>query len=647
MSTLAPLTFSIQDLERLVSQRNYDQFFSRLQELLTYLDKGGMAIQQLKRLESGQVQATTGGLNPLHSLLSYEEKLDWVNRLAVAISSYLSDTSHEHSTKSLRILTLFKTSLSEIFFISSYGSMDHILFNRGLMNENYELQVRTAKDIEYLVACLSMQTKINLDYAMLMEASNEIGDLGHLAYLALLYMHEHPFGETAYDNLKKALDSQQALLTLNSNCDDYFIELMLNPWMGCSYWDVENRHQLKRTFNQMIQRWLNRKLSPGLKKRMAENAARTGKLKRIVVASEKYKSNHAMYRCYHQRMLSLRKEYELILVTAPEDYDEVSAKDFDRVIEITEGVKNITDTAKEVVKLEPDMIFYPSLGMAKWTILLSNLRIARCQVMAYGHPASAFSEHIDFGIAGGMPGGNVETYQPYLQENLVPIFQSERSYEPHPRYTSDMIRTPINDGVVRIAVNSSLSKIGSRFINLCRFVLQHSSVPVQFHFFMVHDRSWKNLAFEKFLRQRLGPNVVVHGPAPYEKYMGNLAQCDLAFGTFPFGGTNTNVDLMLLGIPKIFYTERSDFASFTDLHVIDAFELPEILHATSDANFIASAIFLIHNAPERERISKLILEQSPKDRLFSQKVAGEGTHYTQAFEWIFQQPSVTSEQNHV
>src|SRR5690606_18272924 len=132
---------------------------------------------------------------------------------------------------------------------------------------------------------------------------------------------------------------------------------------------------------------------------------------------------------------------------------------------------------KEIAKLEPDLIFYPSLGMAKWTSLLSNLRIARYQVMAYGHPASAFSPHIDFGICGGLPGGDVDVYQPYLQETLVPIFQNERAYEPHPQYNPEMTRTPSNDGVVRIAVNSSLSKISSRFLNLCRFVLQHSSVP--------------------------------------------------------------------------------------------------------------------------------------------------------------------------
>src|SRR5690606_4284560 len=225
---------------------------------------------------------------------------------------------------------------------------------------------------EYLVACLTMQTKINIDYGMLMEAANEIGDIGHLGFLALLYMHEHPFGETAYDNLKKALESQQALLSLDPISDDYLIELMINPWMGCSYWDVDDRHRLKRTLNQLIQRWLDQKLSPGLKKRMAQNAARTGKVKRIVVASEKFKSGHAMYRCYHRRILDLAKHYEVILVTAKQDYDENSAKDFHRVIEVKDDIPSIQDAVKEIAKLEPDLIFYPSLGMAKWTSLLSN-----------------------------------------------------------------------------------------------------------------------------------------------------------------------------------------------------------------------------------------------------------------------------------
>src|SRR5690606_39240837 len=119
-------------------------------------------------------------------------------------------------------------------------------------------------------------------------------------------------------------------------------------------------------------------------------------------------------------------------------------------------------------------------------------------------------------------------------EKLVPIFQSESNYEPHPDFSPEAIqRKRLNDGIVRIAINSSLAKISSRIINLCRLLVEHSSVPLEFHFFMVHNRSWKNLAFEKSLKKRIGPNIVVHDPQPYLKYMDNLAVCDLAIGTFP------------------------------------------------------------------------------------------------------------------
>src|SRR5690606_33653530 len=163
----------------------------------------------------------------------------------------------------------------------------------------------------------------------------------------------------------------------------------------------------------------------------------------------------AMYRCYHSRIQALRGDYELILVTAPDDYDEVSAKDFDQVVEITEGIKNIANTVKEVVKLEPDLIFFPSLGMAKWTTLLGNLRVARYQVMSYGHPASAFSKYIDFGTCDLL---DTETdYQKFFQEKLIPVFDNNLNLAPHPLYNRNMQRTPSEDGVVRVAVNSSLA----------------------------------------------------------------------------------------------------------------------------------------------------------------------------------------------
>lgn len=632
-TTAAPseLPFTIPELERAASQRDFGTVFDKLRELLLYMNKGLPVIQKRTRLEDGRIQIVKGGLAPLHSLMPYEEKLDWVNRLATVITAYLSDREYKHSNPELTFLVLFKTNLSELFYISSYGSMDHILFNRGLLNENFHLQLQTAEDINMLLVCLTLQSRIKVDYEMLMD----ISDLGYLAYLALFYDFEHPFGHKALENFHEAIACKSRLLAKVNASDDHHIELMLNPWMGCSYWDIEDRHHLKFAFNQVIQQWLEHKLPPGLKKRMAANAARKGPVKRIVVASEKYISAHAVYRCYHPRIEALRDHFELILVTTATDYDKTSAQDFDQVIEVADAAHAIADTVKEVAKLEPDMIFFPSLGMAKWTILLANLRIARYQVMAYGHPASAFSHHIDYGMCDQLT--NTSDYQSFFVERLIPVLNNPISFTPHPNYHAELKRTPVKDGVVRIAINSSLAKISPRILNLCQILLAHSSVPLEFHFFLVHNRSWKNLAFEKWVKQKLGIHAVVHSPAPYEQYMTNLGKCDLGLGTFPFGGSNTNVDLLLLGIPKIIYLEGSDLASFTDYYIMKCFELPDILICRSEAELLASAIYLIHNEPERERISQSILEQNPAKRLFSTAIPEEKDRLSAPIRWVAEQ----------
>jgi predicted O-linked N-acetylglucosamine transferase (SPINDLY family) len=46
----------------------------------------------------------------------------------------------------------------------------------------------------------------------------------------------------------------------------------------------------------------------------------------------------------------------------------------------------------------PDIIYYPSIGMAIWVIAMASLRLAPIQVMTYGHPATSNSPYIDYGI---------------------------------------------------------------------------------------------------------------------------------------------------------------------------------------------------------------------------------------------------------
>ncbi|KZZ32954.1 hypothetical protein [Oleiphilus sp. HI0117] len=251
--------------------------------------------------------------------------------------------------------------------------------------------------------------------------------------------------------------------------------------------------------------------------------------------------------------------------------------------------------------------------------------------MCYGHPASAFSPYIDYSYCSEpRPGWD---FQQFCTEKIVPIYQGrEFVWEPHPEYEPFDIEKP-NDGVVRIAINSSLPKITPRFIQMCKVLLEHSSVPIEFNFFLVsHD-----IAFEKSLKITLSGAAKVHPPANYMTYMKNLSVCDLAIGTFPFGGSNTNTDIALLGIPKVFYSEGCGLASYSDQTALEKLNPPDILMPKTEGELLANLIYLIHDDNLRNELSRQIIESDPYKLFYTHKVdikAEDSCKLVNVIHWI-------------
>ena len=333
-----------------------------------------------------------------------------------------------------------------------------------------------------------------------------------------------------------------------------------------------------------------------------------------------------MYRCYHKSILELKKHYHLTLVSSEKDYDKESIKDFDDVIQVNDKVEDTNKTISKVLNLKPDMIIYTSLGMAKWTIPLCNTRLAKHQAMCYGHPASAVSKFIDYGIAAAFPVG--PDYQTFLTEKLIMTGTTT-----HMKRVNGYIpcaKTGNNDDIVRIAINSSVPKISQRFVNLLILIKLHSSLPIEFHFYLIKP----SLAFEKSMYSKLGPSAIFHQPKPYNEYMESLSSCDLALGTFPFGGSNTNIDLALLGIPKIIYTEDSGLASYSDRGISMQLCLPEELHTSSEGELLTTIIYLIHDSVERERLSNLIKQKDLDELVFRDNQDDADHMLTNAIQFI-------------
>ena len=622
-----PLSFTLFDLERAAAQKNHKHYEDLIIELLNFMD-------QLTDIEStyavdnaGKLVCLRQGLAPLNNQMTFNEKQDIYSRLAATITSYLSDIHHTANNTVLVHFIIFKNYIAKIFYLSCYANMDHILFNRDLVDENLRLKLKTEQDIKYLYTCLTLNTDIEFDPTQLATA---LPYFGAYWYLGMLYGFHHPYNKRIENNFNKVFEAHHVIKAME--LDSTSAELAAVPWMLCSYLDRSDRHDMKVSINAAMENWINAKhISPGMQKKIESYIAKTTKIKHIVVISEQYISAHAMYRCNHPELKVLKEHFHLTMISDPTKYDKLSSQDFDEIINIKDSAEDMSDVIKKIIKLEPDLIYFPSLGMAKWTIPLANLRLAKYQMMGYGHPASAFSKHIDFSYSSEPREG--WNFQQFCMEKIVPVYQGrEFIWEPHPEYAPLEIQKP-NDGVVRIAINSSLPKITSRFIQMCQVILEHSSVPIEFHFFLItHDT-----AFEKSVIIRLSGAVKVHPPADYMSYMKKLAICDLAIGTFPFGGSNTNTDLALLGIPKIFYSEGCGLASYSDQTALEKLNPPEILMPTSEGELLANLIYLIHDKSMREELSKQIKESNPYDLFYTHKtnIAAEANcNLVNAIHWI-------------
>ncbi|WP_250658620.1 hypothetical protein [Alkalimarinus coralli] len=612
-ATPPPLSFTLFDLEKEVYRRNYKKYEQYLIELCSYLDNKGLIEDSYIVNDKGEPVKVQNGLHPLSGIMSFEQKVEIYNRIASCITAYLSDTTYTPSDEALLHLIFFKTNIASIFYISSFNNMDHILWNRDLLTNDFRLNLATELDIKYLLACYTLNSNITIDVDTLI---NAIPYWGASWYLGLLYHHHHCLNQRIQENFNKLIASHKQFEKVS--LDVTLAELAASPWMNCSYWDIENRHSVKKSINVALKRWAEDEIQPGLKKRVSRYIKKTDGIKRIVVLCEKYFSKHAMYRSYHLPISVLKQHYDVTLFCAEQDFDDNSVKDFHRVITVKDSAQNIAHIVKDIASIEPDLILYPSLGMAKWTIPLCNLRLAKYQVMCYGHPASAMSDEIDYGYSSGFAQG--PDYQSFCMEQVIPVYHADHEivFQKHSQF-EEIDRSTPEDNVVRIAINSSLPKISNRFIKLCSIIKSHSSVPLEFHFFAVGNAGCELTAFKKSLQERIGTCIVIHPHAHYIEYMKNLAKCDLAIGTFPFGNANTNIDLAVLGIPKIYYSEECGLASFTDHATLRKLTLPDILKPTSEAGLLSSLIYLIHNTNERQRISKELRNQKPTESLTERK----------------------------
>jgi len=406
---------------------------------------------------------------------------------------------------------------------------------------------------------------------------------------------------------------------------DLPVELLMplaHSWMLCSYVSTASKHEVKQTLNAVWRRTC-----------ALEGATATCTPRRhvkkptLVVAAERMLPGHAMHRSYEHCLAQLRQRFHVALLVRDIEYSATTAGLFDEVstFPIASTLRQIT---AKMIRLKPDLIYFPSLGMSDWTQALANMRMAPIQFMTLGHPATSMADTVDYAF---IQACHEEAANSFSEKVIVR--RGSGVHSPHSRLPDLPPREPNADGKLHIAVNSHHMKLSARFLAVCVRLSECAGRPLHFHFFP----SALGVRFDDLSRRlaNMLPSVTVHEMADYPIFLVALSQCEMALSAFPFGNTNSAVDTCLLGIPMVAY-QAPEVLSMGDRDVMRAVGLPEWLLADDDESYFQAALRLTQHDDERHQLAKQLAQTNIHDRLFKLPEDEAPSEFVDGVWWMYE-----------
>ncbi|MDA9871190.1 hypothetical protein N9D35_05330 [Gammaproteobacteria bacterium] len=515
----------------------------------------------------------------LRSKVDEDVVLHWYTRLAAAITQAAMQ-KEEISIGEMVELARVKAEIVYVFSASGYGSTNHLmhLCSKSAYGTTAEY------DRPKLLHMLSLISIDDLPPEFL-EVANKLPkpqffilSLGWLCERAILT----PQGEA---NRTRLIENSGVFNEIT--IDKHSIPLIAKVWMYCSYADTPKKNVIKLALNGILRRYMvGQNVIPKVKDRTIRDRPT------ILVIHEYFTSKHAMFRCYAPMIRELQTDFDLIAMAQSNQIDDSSSDMFSYIKTDNFDGMEISKIVDVVNKLKPDLIYYPSVGMRIWVIMLANLRLAPIQIASLGHPATTYSNEIDY-IFAGQQEGNVEEI--YTEKVLrTPFFLEHDSHPEQEDYLGGerTVKHSESDGLTHIAINSKVMKLSSRLLAICKKLNEEFPGLLKFHIFPGEIGIYDDGVSSKI--KSILPNSIIYPAMNYVIFLGNLDRCNLALAAFPFGNTNSTVDVHLLGLPIVAHY-GPEMPAQTDKLVLKSFGYSGRQINTSDREYFESAVLCIQN----------------------------------------------------
>lgn len=560
---------ALEEFEKAVYSRDYEQATVLLLQNLRKFKAGGQFI--------GYVP------DPALNKILY-------TRFCAAVISLLADSRYGLSNDGFDNLAAEHAIMDLLFRASAFGTSDHLL---PLMSANPGADARQLK-IENGAGV----AKFLLTYSLISGFALNFEQTLSKAPQSLLSLYAGMLSPLLTVN-PQAHDAREALLGMHrifENCDltEAVLPTLADAYMYTSYGTRADKHDAKATIHALFAKML-QPLVP------TPQAQPHKERPTILICLDWFNSNHAMYRCYAPIIRQLRKRFRLVAMSIPGSIDDKGKAEFDEWRPVKQERLALADLAAEIIEhVKPDIVYYPSIGMALWWVALASIRLAPVQVMTMGHPASSRSAAIDYVICEEGAIGDPSLYTEQILTMPVGTGRFEM------RADADLPEPHRDDApeVVKIAVPSMLCKLNAPFMAALKAIKEQAPRPVEFHFFV--NMLGVQLSQSASEIREWVPGARIYERRHYNQYMRELRECHLHLSTFPFGGTNSNIDSMLMGLP-IICLEGQDHHERFDAMMIRRAGLPESLIAKNAQEYVAEAVRLIGDDAARNALRDHLL----------------------------------------
>ena len=498
-----------------------------------------------------------------------------------------------------------------IFASSPYINADHILtsYNKNEPKDdlsNFRIDLTKSSLIKFAILYLP-ESNVHLNLEVIWERFPEL-----CASLCFALQSPRFIGtEEAFSKRKIILQWFPEKLETLENLDNIPASISHDVYMHCSYDNDKDKHKVKKALNKVIRNHL---LQNDWQDREITNIGYRNNKPVMVVLLEHFNSSHSIYRT-HSTSIHAAREHFYLIGLGYERIDQVGRDAFDEFHLFTDGTLiDHLNFLKEICEKNGAAILYmPSIGMDLTTIFASNTRLAPIQASALGHPATTYSDFIEYVIVEDDYVGSEDCFSeqllrlpkgalPYVPSALAPVSVEYRLRE--------------NPDVVNIGIAATTMKLNPYFLEALKTIRDRANVEIHFHFALGLSSGVTRPYVERFIKSYLGDSATAHPHAPYEQYLQILYQCDMMLNPFPFGNTNGIIDMVTLGLVGVCKTGL-EVHEHIDEGLFKRLGLPEWLIANTVDEYIERAIRLAENHQERLELRRHIIENNGLQTLFA------------------------------